>query len=225
MFWFIVWVSSKVFTLLLCYTYSFLIIVIKMKANTDPVPCSIVNTSFILTHLRLTTTLGGMCYCYLHFTCQKNEAQISNFPKVTKHSSSRSCVLTTLLPDILKTRKGNKKFKNGRVQWLFHRTVTAYHSLTLVDTLVHLKVPQGIPIYYKTFLFSHYVSLFSKSNITHIDLAFNSNTSLESFLLYLSKTTHPKTRSMPSFATKPFQKNTKGWKSNSATNKCVSPTK
>lgn len=87
-----------------------------MKANTDPVPCSIVNTSFILTHLRLTTTLGGMCYCYLHFTCQKNEAQISNFPKVTKHSSSRSCVLTTLLPDILKTRKGNKKFKNGRVQ-------------------------------------------------------------------------------------------------------------
>lgn len=115
----------------------------------------------------------------------------------------------TLSRIVASSQKGNKKFKNGRVQWLLHRTVTAYHSPTLVDTLVHLKVPQGTPIYYKTFLFSHYVSLFSKSHITHIDLAVNSNTSLESFLLYLSKTTHPKTRSMPSFATKPFQKNTK----------------
>lgn len=84
-----------------------------MKANTDPIPCI---TSLVLTHLRLTTTLGGTHHCYLHLTYQKTEAQISNFPKVTKHSSSRSCVLTTLLPDILKRRKGNKKFKNGRAQ-------------------------------------------------------------------------------------------------------------
>lgn len=142
----------------------------------------------------------------------------------TKHSSSRSSVFTTLLLNILKSRKNNKKFYNDRVQWLFVRTVTSCHSATLADTLGYLKVSQLIPIETCFFLITFHLFFF-RSRTTHTDLAINSNTSLESFILHLSNTTHPKTRSTPRVATRPLQKYLNGWKSYSANNNYVRPVK
>lgn len=86
-----------------------------MKANTNPLLCIVVSTSFILTHLRHTNSRR---YASSLFTFYRSENRgtdkLGNFPKVTRHSSSRSCALTTLLPDILKRRK-NKKLKNNRI--------------------------------------------------------------------------------------------------------------
>lgn len=151
-----------------------------MKANTDLASCIILSTSFILTHY------NPGSYVSLLFTFYRSEDwgtdTLSNLPKVTRHARPKQESPVTILQD------------------------SCIQPLDLADTPGRSQGPQWIPIHSERLLVSHYVSRFFRSHITPVDFVVNSNISMESFLLHLSQTTHPKSRLTPSLATKSFQK-------------------